>query len=412
MNEELIYEQVGKYVTGEALPQEAMLIEDWASESKENESYLLNAFKIFNIEVPDTKNEDRVWKNIEAEIIRPKLVPARKSGKWTIGIAASMLILVTTALLINNRKANRNAKTIYEAITAAKEIKLEDGTVIILDAHSSATIYGNYGDSSRDVSLEGSASFYVLHDPAKPFTVTTGKLHIRDIGTRFSLTQSPDSTNIVIAVQEGMIYVFTDEGNSINLLAGEEAVYHRSSGNLAMPKSIPSSLNKMGDTSKSYPNKHQTDISKNDTVQNNVLPGKDPAINFSVEEAQDILRGPVSMTSNNTNKNDGLVKYSRQFTLRADASVNLYTDVEYFATTEAAHQVYERSRPKDLPVQTDKDLINIGADAFVQTDSINYYLIVLQKQQTVFRIRIAKPRPGINSKTLAEILKRKLQSIK
>ena len=113
-------------------------------------------------------------------------------------------------------------------------IKLPDGTQVWLNADSKLTFTENFGDKTREVSLNGEAFFDVFHDAEHPFIIHTGKADVKVLGTTFNirnyavdktmeatlikgkievtLTDRPDE-KIIIHPQEKII--ISKEGNSI-----------------------------------------------------------------------------------------------------------------------------------------------------------------------------------------------------
>lgn len=87
-----------------------------------------------------------------------------------------------------------------------REILLPDSTRVYLGPAGTLR-YGQNDDQSRLVQLEGEAYFVVRHDQRRPFTVITGALSTRDIGTEFNIRYYPGESSITIAVASGKVQV-------------------------------------------------------------------------------------------------------------------------------------------------------------------------------------------------------------
>lgn len=87
-----------------------------------------------------------------------------------------------------------------------REILLPDSTRVYLGPAGTLR-YGQNDDRSRLVLLEGEAYFVVRHDQRRPFTVVTGPLSTRDIGTEFNIRYYPGESSIAIAVASGKVQV-------------------------------------------------------------------------------------------------------------------------------------------------------------------------------------------------------------
>ncbi|MBX6331495.1 MAG: FecR domain-containing protein, partial [Gemmatimonadaceae bacterium] len=84
-------------------------------------------------------------------------------------------------------------------------LDLPDGTRLFLGYASTIRIPADYGDSLRDVYLEGEAYFDVAHDSTRPFRVHAGNTVARDLGTKFSVRAYPTDRHVEVAVSEGRV---------------------------------------------------------------------------------------------------------------------------------------------------------------------------------------------------------------
>ncbi|MGG4604829.1 FecR family protein [Paenalcaligenes sp. Me131] len=86
-----------------------------------------------------------------------------------------------------------------------REVMLPDGSKILLNTDSEVAI-AYYADR-RDIQfVRGEALFSVLPDVNRPFTVRSGELDVRVVGTQFSVRQERSQTSVV--VREGVVEVF------------------------------------------------------------------------------------------------------------------------------------------------------------------------------------------------------------
>jgi transmembrane sensor len=108
-------------------------------------------------------------------------------------------------------------------------LTLPDGTRVILGPLSSVTIAEGYGDSDRQVEVRGDAWFDVVHDDAKPFTVSAGGATIVDIGTKFMVRSDAGEARDVISVSvtEGSVSMRPSNDSwtdGVILNAGDNAI--------------------------------------------------------------------------------------------------------------------------------------------------------------------------------------------
>ena len=222
---------ITKFFSGEALPEEAMELEDWVQLSPENESYFNRCSKIFamTIDITYSDNKHPVWENIKNAIYAKKNKSKARLVNWRLtGIAASVILIIATTLFINNYFKKENDIVVYQSAASPKKILLKDNSEINLLPNSSVIINKKYGITSRKIKLTGSASFSVIHNPSQAFIIDVNKLHIKDIGTAFSVITSSTNDTIFIHVTEGEISVYDDFGSLQNVGAGEKVIYIQS----------------------------------------------------------------------------------------------------------------------------------------------------------------------------------------
>jgi ferric-dicitrate binding protein FerR (iron transport regulator) len=131
-----------------------------------------------------------------------KMYPARTIYR----LAASVVLLIAAGLGVwSYLRAGENAHTTHYGETA--RIKLPDGSMVVLNAHSTLT-YNDWSEGqTREVWLNGEAFFEVQkkHDATGrvKFVVHTGDLNVEVLGTRFNVSNRGLRTQIVL--EEGKV---------------------------------------------------------------------------------------------------------------------------------------------------------------------------------------------------------------
>lgn len=119
-----------------------------------------------------------------------------------------------------------------------RQIKLEDGSVVILKANSSVTYPEHFGKKSRSVFLKGEAFFNVKRDPNKPFVVHTGELVTEVLGTSFTVKSYDDAQSIEVVVATGRVSVYensaktTQPRNGMILTPNQKIIFDKASRKL------------------------------------------------------------------------------------------------------------------------------------------------------------------------------------
>ncbi|MGV3613218.1 MAG: FecR family protein [Fluviicola sp.] len=217
---------IGKFLSGEATPEEAMLLEDWIAESDDNQVYFEQSAKVFGL-VENLISTDDAWRKVQGEL---KQAPIRKlSIRWISSVAAVLIISFGAILYFMNSDAQN---TVFTAEKTEKNIELNDGTAIQLAAHSSLELSPDYGKKNRSLTLKGSGYFSVKHSKKLPFIIDAGPIHIQDLGTKFNVKTVDDT--IYVRVDEGVVVIYDNKGMKLTLHANESAHYVISSGDLKL----------------------------------------------------------------------------------------------------------------------------------------------------------------------------------
>lgn len=148
----------------------------------------------------------------------------------TMRYAAVMLIaVVSTWLLMNKNQDVLESQVTYEEFKTPAgqraKVVLHDGTTVWLNASSTLRYPNFFTGKTRKVELDGEAFFDVMHDEKQPFVVSTEKLDIKVLGTRFNVFSYKGSEGFNAYLEEGAIKIYNslDEANALHLKPNEVA---------------------------------------------------------------------------------------------------------------------------------------------------------------------------------------------
>ncbi len=131
---------------------------------------------------------------------------------WSAAAAAMLLAVAAYPLL-------ERGDSTYATVTAPGEqrvVALADGTRIAMNGGSRITLHRN---DPRLARLDrGEATFSVVHDAARPFTVEAGDDRIQDVGTVFNVALAAGATEIGVA--EGAV-LYNPAEEAVPLKAGQ-----------------------------------------------------------------------------------------------------------------------------------------------------------------------------------------------
>lgn len=135
----------------------------------------------------------------------------------------SLLTKTTFTSLVQTR-------TEVTRIGERKKVTLEDGSVIWLNAQSKLTYPVAFGKSSREVDLEGEAYFEVFRDTKRPFTISSGQIKTKVLGTSFNIKAYETDPTVSVTVLTGKVEVNSSEA-AIQIVRNQQVRY--SNGNIS-----------------------------------------------------------------------------------------------------------------------------------------------------------------------------------
>ena len=161
VNNQHIDELLAKYFAGEALPDEAMFIDDWKEAADENQLYFNNARHIFNVKF---KKVDE--KRLFAEIVKEANINnVHEPKRFNIGLSwlkvAALFMFVSIGVLVYFKLSKSEPDTTIAATTESQTKTLVDGTKVTLNSQATLTLIGGYNSKQRKLKLSGEAFFEV-----------------------------------------------------------------------------------------------------------------------------------------------------------------------------------------------------------------------------------------------------------
>lgn len=227
MNDDLLV----KHLLGEASPDEEQMVQQWITVSEANRHHYDQLKLIWDeskkLAATSNIDTDKAWRQFKERVAQKQDVVTKPktislfAGRW-VRIAAMLVLVVGGSLLyyINNS----NKLIVVQSAENTLTDTLPDGSVVILNKHSSISYRRGFGSDTRKVALTGEAFFSVIHNDKKPFIVSAGEANIKDVGTSFNIKNTPDETEII--VETGVVEV-AKKKYAITVLPHEKAVVSR-----------------------------------------------------------------------------------------------------------------------------------------------------------------------------------------
>ena len=135
---------------------------------------------------------------------------------------------ITGAILSNS--SSIAVQEIIVPFGSKSNIKLPDGTSVILNAGSKLSYKTNYGETNREVWLEGEGYFSVAKDKKRSFIVKTDYINVQAFGTVFNVKAYKDDKELQATLIEGSVGVFpssVENDSLIRLVPNQQAVFNK-----------------------------------------------------------------------------------------------------------------------------------------------------------------------------------------
>ena len=214
------YHIIVKIFKGQASGAERNLVASWLKDSRLKRQEYQKLRKIWN-------EYGRHHESYAVDLDFQELTDSIGSNRFRFNIfysvAASIALLFIIGLTVFRIISNDvQEQQVFTSEIDGKEVRLDDGSMVVLRAGSTLTLNQDFNQNNRKVELHGEAYFDVSHDIDKPFIVQTGELSIEVLGTSFLVISLPGQTEV--ALFSGKVDVYTDE-QRINLVPNQTAIF-------------------------------------------------------------------------------------------------------------------------------------------------------------------------------------------
>ncbi|MEP6713920.1 MAG: FecR family protein [Ferruginibacter sp.] len=230
MNENRFYILLSKKLTNELSPEENIELDILMAGNPEfNNISRLLLDSLLQPSAARPQQDEKILANLRAKlkIIDPALfvldeeekifTPGSFWKRYKKGLIGSSLLVLGLAVVLsifnlkepnepakkpsfseNNISTNRGSKT---------EVKLPDGTLVILNADSKLSYPDNFLGNTREVTLQGEAFFKVTENKQKPFIIHSKAMDIKVLGTVFNVKAYPGESTSEATLIKGSIEV-------------------------------------------------------------------------------------------------------------------------------------------------------------------------------------------------------------
>lgn len=238
-----IEEMIAVYLSGNASPEQAIVLEEWKSENLKNNELFLQYEKLYSVTHSQNQfskiNIDEQWGiQLKNKPTGTQIIPLWKNRTFYTAVAAIGILALlayniwgTNPIDNGNKIANKNQTDSLKQIKTSNTLlasngvesfTLKDKSIVELQAGSKLIFDKNFNKKDRKLTLTGSGTFNVTHDEKSPFILKVNKLEIHDIGTIFKVQTYADTIKIV--VYEGAVELRLNN-QIIEMVEGDSSFY-------------------------------------------------------------------------------------------------------------------------------------------------------------------------------------------
>lgn len=246
-----------KYLQGLCTLEEKKLVEEWYNSIEGTPDYLSSldqeTFK---------KLKEELFVDIQLQTmisVQEQPLPSKRTW-WLYSTAACILLAVFAIVFYSNRNESGNLQLplttslpINESVSFTNKSSkmllhtLPDNSTVWLHPDARIDYPAQFDESSRKVTFTGEGFFDVKKDPKRPFSISTGEMTIRVLGTSFNVKATTSSKLIQVSVMTGSVEVSTPSSSKeeqMVVLEPKQHAYFEHESKVLLVKSIPPPIKK------------------------------------------------------------------------------------------------------------------------------------------------------------------------
>lgn len=218
---EITDELIGRYLAGEAGPEEAMALHDWLEDGENRLRYEALAASwhlAFPVRKPGAVRLADAWMELELSMqtqgVGEKETRAAHASRnlwWRV--AAALILVVGAGIFMWARL--RDVPVPMHHLATADDIQsfvLPDSSTAVLHKNSEIEYREAFEGKTREVIFKkGEAFFRVAHNMTKPFVIHAALADIQVVGTAFNVEKTDQA--LEVSVDEGKVLVTTASGS-------------------------------------------------------------------------------------------------------------------------------------------------------------------------------------------------------
>ena len=234
MNEEVLFQKIARYLSGNCSDEERKFIDQWKEENESNRQMFSELSKIWEGQdsgLPDLKiDTEAALEKVHRELDRSES-PKLKSYTLlrTMLRYAAIFILVVGAAFLASKLFIHSETVQFVSADKIREVELPDGSRLWINKNSSVILARSFNKHKRKIKFEGEGYFEIAHNPHIPFIIEAQGTVTEILGTKFNLNARHGAGDVVLSLVEGKVAFRAEEAKSkvIILKPGEEAEFRK-----------------------------------------------------------------------------------------------------------------------------------------------------------------------------------------
>ena len=220
-----------RYMSRETSAVETATVDQWRKASPENEKVFGEYHQLWQKEhyhtLLTTEELNHDWHLICRRMGKGRKITLAPDSIWSaFSRVAAMVVLmlaVSGALWTYWNVPGFGRWTSFKTGAFVDSLELPDNSMVFLNRYSSLTYRNNFGESQREVTLDGEGYFEVTSDALHPFRVEAGnQLAVEVVGTAFHINASAKVSDFELNVTNGTV-LFHHSHSSRSVVAGHSA---------------------------------------------------------------------------------------------------------------------------------------------------------------------------------------------
>lgn len=256
MEDDKIYDLIVRYFSDNVSNDEVACLLSWRNASSANERNYrqLEAiwYSIPGVEQLAKYDKAQAYRKFMARVADHRRMRRTRYMRRMLRYAAVLVAVagvfsVLSFMMGQNRIEAQFADIVVEAPKGSTTaVTLPDGSRVWINAGSRLSYSQGFGVGSRDVQLAGEGYFEVTKNASLPFSVLSGSLKVRVLGTKFVVRDYPEDRSAMVALREGCVALgcLKDaSGREYQLQPNERAVLDKNTNNMLIESCNASAAN-------------------------------------------------------------------------------------------------------------------------------------------------------------------------